>query len=98
MTATPIPLFGDEAPDEAPARPRRRSRADAAAPAPAPAPREPDRLLTATEAAALLGIGRSKLYELMARGAIPSVKVDRCRRFRQSDVDRFINSLPVAAN
>ena len=96
MTATPIPLFGDEPPHEAPARPRRRSRADAAAPA--PVPREPDRLLTATEAAALLGIGRSKLYELMARGAITSVKVDRCRRFRQSDVDRFINSLPVAAN
>jgi excisionase family DNA binding protein len=96
MTATPIPLFGDETPAEVPARPRRRSRADAAAATPAPL--EPDRLLTATEAAALLGIGRSKLYELMARGAITSVKVDRCRRFRQSDVDRFINSLPADAN
>jgi excisionase family DNA binding protein len=46
----------------------------------------------------VLGIGRSKLYELMARGAITSVKVDRCRRFRESDVHRYISSLPVAAD
>jgi len=45
-----------------------------------------------------LGIGRSKLYELMARGAITSVKVDRCRRFRQSDLNRFISSLPIACD
>jgi excisionase family DNA binding protein len=92
MTATPIPLFGDETPPESAAGERRRRR-PGAPPAP-PIPREPDRLLTAVEAAAVLGIGRSKLYELMARGAITSVKVDRCRRFRQSDVHRYINSLP----
>ena len=96
MTATPIPLFGDETPSEAPASPRRRRQPDVAVTP--PTHREPDRLLTASEAAALLGIGRSKLYELMARGVITSVKVDRCRRFRRSDVDLFIKSLPVAAN
>ena len=59
-------------------------------------PTEPDHLLTAVEAAAVLGIGRSKLYELVARGAVRSVKLDRCRRFRRSDLDRYIRSLPVA--
>ena len=96
MTATPISLFGDETPSEGPARPRRRPPAgERTAP---PDTREPDRLLTAAETAVLLGIGRSKLYELMARGAITSVKVDRCRRFRQSDVHRFISSLPIATD
>lgn len=95
MTATAIPLFGDETPDERPTPPRHHRRREV--PAAQPAPSEPDRLMTATEAAAVLGIGRSKLYELMARGAITSVKVDRCRRFRQSDVNRFISSLSVAA-
>jgi excisionase family DNA binding protein len=94
MRATAIPLFGDEPPSEPPVRARR----GRTSPAILPKTREPDRLLTAVEAAAVLGIGRSKLYELMARGAITSVKVDRCRRFRQSDVDRFISSLPVAAD
>lgn len=95
MTATAIPLFGEETPDEGPASPRPRRRPEV--PSAQPAPSEPDRLLTAAEAASVLGIGRSKLYELMARGAITSVKVDRCRRFRQSDVNRFISSLYVAA-
>ncbi len=93
MTATPIPLFGEDDAEREPA-PTRMRRPRRAATAPPPA--EPDRLLTATEAAAVLGIGRSKLYELMARGLIASVKVDRCRRFRQSDVDRFIRALSVA--
>ena len=93
MTATPIPLFGDDIAASEPAPPRtRRSRRTVTTPAAA----EPDRLLTAIEAATVLGIGRSKLYELMARGLIASVKVDRCRRFRQSDVDRFIKDLSVA--
>jgi excisionase family DNA binding protein len=95
MTATAVPLFGEETPDERPASPRRRRRPEV--PSAQPAPSEPDRLLTTAEAATVLGIGRSKLYELMARGAITSVKVDRCRRFRQSDVNRFISSLSVAA-
>jgi excisionase family DNA binding protein len=57
---------------------------------------EPDVLLTPAEAAAVLKIGRSKLYELMARGAINSVKLGRCRRFRRSDLDVFIRGLEAA--
>ena len=37
-------------------------------------------LLTPTEAAAALGIGRSKLYELMRTGVVTSVRIGGCRR------------------
>jgi excisionase family DNA binding protein len=86
MTATTIPLFDDPpAGGLAPPRPRGRKPQG-----------EPDVLLTPAEAAAILKIGRSKLYELMARGAINSVKLGRCRRFRRSDLDRFIGDLDAA--
>lgn len=91
MTATTIPLFDDLGEPTAARHARRRRGGDLAQPA------EPDRLLTAVEAAEVLGIGRSKLYELVARGAVQSVKLDRCRRFRRSDLDRYIRSLPVAS-
>ena len=92
MSATTIPLFEDL--DAPPAPPTRRSRRTTTE-IPAEA-WQPERLLTVAEAAAVLGVGRSKLYELIARGAIQSVKVDRCRRFRQSDVERFIRALEPA--
>ena len=91
MTVTTIPLFDDLGEPTAARHPRRRHRGDEPA-----QPAEPDRLLTAAEAAEVLGIGRSKLYELVARGAVQSVKLDRCRRFRRSDLDHYIRSLPVA--
>ena len=37
-------------------------------------------LLTPTEAARALGIGRSKLYELMQDGVLESVHIGTCRR------------------
>ena len=37
-------------------------------------------LLTPTEAAQVLGIGRSKLYELMQAGVVESVRIGSCRR------------------
>lgn len=37
-------------------------------------------LLTPTEAARALGIGRSKLYELMQEGVLESVHIGACRR------------------
>jgi excisionase family DNA binding protein len=58
--------------------------------------RTPNAGLSPAKAAAVLKIGRSKLYELMARGTIDSVTLGRCRRFRRSDLDRFIGSLEAA--
>jgi len=40
-----------------------------------------------------LGISRAKLYELIASGALPSVKVDGCRRVRTEDLVAYVNGL-----
>ena len=37
-------------------------------------------LLRPTEAAEMLGFGKSKTYELIADGTIPSVTIGKCRR------------------
>ena len=52
-----------------------------------------DRLYTVREAAAVLSIGRSHLYELLADGRIRSVKVGRSRRIPHSALGEFLNSL-----
>lgn len=43
-------------------------------------------LLTPLEAARALGISRSKLYELLAAGVIPSVLIGSCRRIPLDDL------------
>ena len=52
-------------------------------------------LLRVPEVAAQLGISRAKVYELMASGRIPSVKIDGCRRVRTTDLDTYIRALPA---
>ena len=47
-------------------------------------------LVTPAEAAALLRLGRSTIFELMAAGDIPSVKVGRTRRIPLAGVERWI--------
>lgn len=37
-------------------------------------------LLRPMEAAELIGVGRSKIYELLANGTIPSVRIDKSVR------------------
>ena len=54
-------------------------------------------LLRVPEVATQLGISRAKVYELMAAGRIPSVKIDGCRRVRSSDLDTYIGALPTVA-
>lgn len=50
-------------------------------------------LLTPTEAAAALGIGRSKVYELMRAGTLPSVRIDTCRRVPLEDLTALVARL-----
>ncbi len=50
-------------------------------------------LLTATEAANLLGLSRSKTYELIAAGRLASVRVDGCLRVRRVDLENFVANL-----
>ena len=50
------------------------------------------RLLTLEESARLLGIGRTKIYELVGRGELPVVKIDRSSRIRPSDLEEFVEA------
>ena len=57
--------------------------ADATAPA-------PDRLLSVTEAADMLGIGRSATYQAISAGRLHSVRVGRRRLIPAGSVSAFI--------
>jgi excisionase family DNA binding protein len=53
-------------------------------------------LLRPEEAARLLAIGRSKLYELLASGELASVRIGRLRRVPQRAVEEFIEEMRAA--
>jgi excisionase family DNA binding protein len=55
-------------------------------------------LLTPMEAAEVLGVGRSKLYELLATGRLPSVRLDGCRRIANVDLAELVDRLRAADN
>ena len=48
------------------------------------------RLLTPEQAARLLAISRSKIYELMRAGRLDAIKIDGSRRVPVEAVDEFI--------
>jgi excisionase family DNA binding protein len=50
-------------------------------------------LITVQEAARRLAIGRSHLYQLLQRGALPSIRIGRARRIRVSDLEEFVDRL-----
>ena len=47
-------------------------------------------LLRPEDAAEVLSIGRSAIYELMKRGELPSVKIGRSRRITVAAVEEFL--------
>lgn len=47
---------------------------------------------TPTEAAALLGMGRTKVYELMAGGQIASIRIGRSRRIPATALRAFVDA------
>jgi prophage regulatory protein len=47
-------------------------------------------LLRAHEVARLLGIGRSKTYELIARGELPSLRIGRLVRVPRHALEQWI--------
>ena len=55
----------------------------------------PSRLLTAKEAAAYLRVHLRTIYEWVAKGMIPSVKLGRKRLFDRKALDRWIDSQAV---
>ena len=55
-------------------------------------------LVTVEEAAHLLRVGRTLIYQQVRRGALPSVRVGRCRRIALVDLERFVEHLREDAN
>lgn len=53
-------------------------------------------LLTPVQAARMLGIGRSKLYELLAKGEVESVRIGNCRRIPAQALHNFLAELSKA--
>ncbi|KUP97315.1 helix-turn-helix domain-containing protein [Thermobifida halotolerans] len=53
----------------------------------------PRLLLTVPEAARVLAISRSKLYELLASGAVRSLRIGGSRRIPVSALDDYVSGL-----
>jgi excisionase family DNA binding protein len=54
-------------------------------------------LLTPLQAARMLGIGRSKLYQLLAAGELRSVHIGACRRVPADALADFLERLSAAS-
>ena len=50
----------------------------------------PPLLLKAEEAARLLSLGRSKVFEMLATGELRRVRIGRSVRIRRTDLERWI--------
>jgi excisionase family DNA binding protein len=50
-------------------------------------------LLTIQEAAEILSLGRSKVYELVSTGRLPSVSIGRARRVPVEAITEFVAGL-----
>ena len=55
------------------------------------------RVFSAVEAAAVLGVSRSKLYEFIAAGEIRSIRIGRLRKIPVAAIDEFIASRESAS-
>ena len=53
-------------------------------------------LYTVQEASSVLKMSRSRLYQLMKSGELPSVKIGRSRRLRRQDLAVYVNSLEAS--
>ena len=55
-------------------------------------------LLTPENAAEVLSVGRTTVYQLMATGALRSVRIGKCRRVPMSAVVELVEQLEGDAN
>jgi len=53
-------------------------------------PTQMDRLLTAGDIASRLNISKAKAYQLLQRGEIPCIRMDRTTRVRPVDLEAYI--------
>ena len=54
-----------------------------------------DKLLTVQEIAALLGVAESTIYQWTHQGFIPHVKIGRFVRFRQRQIEKWVEEKSV---
>jgi len=52
-------------------------------------------LLSVEEAADLLGVSRSTMYELLRTRTVPSVRIGRCRRISLDELRDYVDRLPA---
>lgn len=57
----------------------------------------PTALCTVREAAKVLSVSRSKVYQLMDSGSLPYVKFGKSRRLKFADVERLIEQNTIGA-
>ena len=50
-----------------------------------------------TEAAAMIGIGRSSIYNLFRDGKLQAYKAGKRTLVKVEDIQRFVNDLPAAS-
>lgn len=58
----------------------------------------PDRLLKVKEVAEVLGLGKSKVYEMMQAGELPVVRIGTARRVPLLELQRWIQARTETAN
>jgi excisionase family DNA binding protein len=63
------------------------------APVASPEPHLHKLLVPPDEAAVILSVGRTKIFELMATGQLPSVRIGSSRRIPVSALERFVQQL-----
>lgn len=54
-------------------------------------PEEP-LLLRAEEVANLLGLGRTKIFQMLAAGELPALRIGRCVRVPRADLEAWVRS------
>jgi excisionase family DNA binding protein len=54
-------------------------------------------LLTTSEVAGLLGIGRTKVFEMLASGDLPAIRIGRCVRISRDQLESWIDTRLEAA-
>jgi excisionase family DNA binding protein len=50
-------------------------------------------LFTPKEVAGILGVGRTKVFELLKRGELASLRIDGCRRISATALREYVDSL-----
>ncbi len=53
-------------------------------------PNNPPQAVRMSDAVRLTGLGRSTLYRAIAAGSLRSIKVGKCRLFRITDIEAFL--------